>query len=132
MFGYKTILQIDGSNEEYELSSFSYSFSQPMGYDGKAQDEVQAGAMEMAFENLPTPLMSRWMLEPRFYRNGVVKIFGNDGAIIQKIDFQQATCIRMNMNYMESGSGYCMTQLTVQAKSLTTNNYMVENNWKNV
>jgi hypothetical protein len=132
MFGYKTVLQIDGSASGYELGNFSFSFSQPVDRRGKAHNEVQAGVLEMTFENLPTSEMSKWMLNPRNFRDGSVKIYGENGSMIQEVTFKKATCIGMDVRYMESGTGYCMTHLVVQAYSVSVESVLVENNWKNI
>ena len=101
MFGYKTILQIGGSAKAYELGNFSFSFSQPVDRRGKAQNEVQAGVLEMMFENLPTSEMSQWMLNSRSFKDGSVKIYGENGSMVQEVIFKKATCIGMNVKFME-------------------------------
>lgn len=132
MYGYRTILFLDGSPYAYELGNFSISFSQPVDRKGKAQNEMKAGVMEMMYESLPSIELTKWMINPRNYRNGRVKIYGEDESVVQEIVFEKATCIGMNVRYMESGSGYCMSLLQVQALSITIDNLLVENNWKNV
>lgn len=132
MYGYRTILFLEGSAYGYELGNFSLTFSQPVDRRGKAQNEMCAGVMEMMYENLPSNELSKWMVNTYNYRNGSVKIYGEDESLIQEISFKKATCIGMNIRYMESGSGYCMTQLQVQAYSITIGGFMVENNWKNI
>ncbi len=132
MYGYKTVLQIGGSAKAYELGNFSFSFSQPVDRRGKAQNEVQAGVLEMMFENLPSSEMSKWMLNSRCFKDGSVKIYGENGSMIQEVVFKKATCIGMNVRYVESGTGYCMTHLVVQAYSISVDSILVENNWKNI
>ncbi|MBP5424125.1 MAG: type VI secretion system needle protein Hcp [Paludibacteraceae bacterium] len=132
MFGYKTILQLDGSDKGYELTNFSFTFSQPIDREGKAQSEVKAGVLEMLYENLPSGEMSKWMLNARNFRNGSVQIYGENESLLQEVCFAKATCIGMDIRYMESGTGYCMTHLVVQAYSISVEDVLVENNWKNI
>lgn len=132
MFGYKTVLQLDGSNNGYELANFSFSFLQPIDHEGKAQSEVKAGVLEMLYENLPSNEMSRWMLNTRNFRDGSVQIYGENESLLQEVRFKKATCIEMDIRYMESGTGYCMTHLVVQAYSISVEDVLVENNWKNI
>ncbi len=132
MYGYTTVLCLDGSPNAYELGNFSFTLSQPVDVRGKAQGEVRAGVLDMMFENLPSNEMSKWMLNTRNFRNGSVKIYGENGSVMQEVAFKKATCIGMDIRYMESGSGYCMTHLIVQAYSLTVDGVIVENNWKNI
>lgn len=132
MYGYMTVLHLDGSSKAYELGNFSITFSQPIDFRGKAQDEMQAGVMEMMYENLPSNEMSKWMVNSRNFRDGSVKIYGENGSVVQEVVFKKATCIGMNVNFMQSGTGYCMTQLQIQAYSISIDNFVVENNWKNI
>ena len=52
--------------------------------------------------------------------------------MIQEVVFKKATCIGMDVRYVESGTGYCMTHLVVQAYSISVDSILVENNWKNI
>ena len=90
MYGYMTVLHLDGSSKAYELGNFSITFSQPIDFRGKAQDEMQAGVMEMMYENLPSNEMSKWMVNSRNFRDGSVKIYGENVSIWQdqNINFQ--------------------------------------------
>ncbi len=132
MLGYKTVLKLEGSKNPYELGKFSFSFAQPVGLDCKAQGEVRAGVMQMMFENLPTTELSKWMLMPRLFNNGCVVVYGENGMSVQRVFFENAKCVGMDIRYMESGKGYCMTHLVVQCQSLSVGGVSIENSWKNV
>ncbi len=130
-YGNTTVLEL-GGGKSYLLESFSFTFTQPVDIKGKAQQEVIAGAMEMTYDNLPSSEISKWMLNTRNYRDGHVKIYGEDGSLVQEIAFEKATCVSMDIRYIQSGSGYCMTHLIVQARSITVDHITVENTWQNI
>lgn len=132
MFGYKTLLRLEGAEKPYTLGSFSFNFVQNVGLDGNVQGEVRSGVMEMMFENLPTTELCRWMLMPRHYRNGCVTIYGENSQVVQTIVFMNAKCVGMDVRYMETGNGYCMTNFAVQCQTLTVEESSVDNCWNNV
>lgn len=131
-YGYTTGLFLNGSKDGYELKNFSFTLSQPVDGRGKAQGEVVAGVLDMVYENLPSNEMSKWMLNPRNFRDGSIKIYGENKSLVQEVSFKKATCIAMDVRYMESGSGYCVTHLIVQAYSINIDSVLVENSWKNI
>lgn len=141
MYGYKTNLKIldfrakDTNtfiNEGYELSTFSFSFIQPADDNGKAQGNVQGGILQMSFDGLPTDLLLDWMISPRRYKSGVVTIFGEDERSQQRIVFENATCIDMDISYIKEGRQYFSVQFILSAHRIIIGDSGVENNWQNV
>lgn len=140
MYGYKTILKIGDFQdlsmqnllkEGYELSSFSYTLSQPCDFKGKAQGEVQGGKLQFSIEYLPSSIVLEWMLNPRRYYNGIVVFYGEDKIPIMKIIFEKATCTTMQMQYTSIGEGAISVYIEIQAKILIFPESTLENNWLN-
>ncbi|KGN73692.1 hypothetical protein HQ47_07025 [Porphyromonas macacae] len=141
MFGHRSFLRIgslgDASikgllTEGLELENFSYSFSQAVDLEGKAQGEVRAGNLQLTFANLPTNEFIDWMLSPRKYKEGTIVLCDMRDTPLQKITFSKAACTGMDINYSQTGKAYMSTTITLQAKKLTVGEVIVENNWQNI
>lgn len=141
MFGYKSFLRIGGLedasikgllSEGLELENFNYSFSQAIGINGKAQGEVYAGSLQLTFGNFPPNEIIEWMIDPRKYKNGAIILYDINDEPLQKITFERAACIGLDINYSEATRSYVSTQIVLQAKVLSVSDAIVENNWNNV
>lgn len=135
MFGYKSVLQLGTLGvlaDEIELCQFAYSFNQATDELGKPQGEVCAGTLQMTFANLPSSDMLEWMINPRKIKDGVICTYDTDNTLLQKIKFSMAVCVAMDLQYAESGKGYCATSFTLYAKKMVLGDTIVENNWKNI
>lgn len=51
---------------------------------------------------------------------------------LQKVLFESAACVGMDISYLESGNSYASTRITIRAKKMTVGNTVIENNWKNI
>ena len=66
----------------------------------------------------PTDDMIQWMLDARKYQNGAIVVHDNQGSTLEKILFEKATCVDMEISYIRQGKSYIATKLTVQAQKL--------------
>lgn len=138
MFGHKSFLKLgplDDSSimglykESYELNSCHYSFSQGVNTDGKAQTEVRGGTISVSIPGIPATDIIQWALDSRKYHDGVVVICDDNDMPLEKIKFQDAACIAMDINYTQQGKGYIMTKLVLQARKITAGNSELNNRW---
>lgn len=141
MFGYRSFLHIgalgDASIEGllskgFELENFSYSLSQAIGINGKAQGEVRAGSLQLTFGSLPPNEIIEWMIDPRKYKNGTIILCDINDEPLQKITFERAACTGLTINYAGATRRYASTQIVLQVKILSVSDAIVENNWNNV
>lgn len=114
------------------MNSFSYSYNQAIDIRGKAQGEVRSGTLLLTFANLPPDEIIDWMLNPRKYKDGSIVLCDMNDTPLQKISFENAACVGMDISYLESGNSYASTRITLRAKKMTVGNTVVENNWKNI
>lgn len=140
MYGYRTILKIGDFQEAslenllregYELSSFSYTLSQPCDFKGKAQGEIQGGKLQLSIEYIPSSIVLEWMLNPRRYYNGIIVFYGEDNTSIMRIAFEKAICTAMQMQYTSKGEGFVKVSMEIHAKKLVFPEGTIENNWLN-
>ncbi len=138
MFGHKSFLKLgmlsDASimglyKESYELESCSYGFSQGVNTDGKAQTEVRGGGILVTIPGIPAMDIIQWALDSRKYHDGVVVICDENDMALEKLKFQDAACIGMEINYSQKGKGYIATKLTLQARKLTVGDTELNNRW---
>ncbi|AEW19813.1 hypothetical protein TFKS16_2912 [Tannerella forsythia KS16] len=141
MFGHRSFLRIGSLDDAsikgllasgMELNSFSYSYNQAIDIRGKAQGEVRSGTLLLTFANLPPDEIIDWMLNPRKYKDGSIVLCDMNDTPLQKISFENAACVGMDISYLESGNSYASTRITLRAKKMTVGNTVVENNWKNI
>ncbi len=127
MFGYQVILEVGG--EKYDLVDTEFAFMQAADDTGKPQGEVYSGAITMTYPNLPTNGLINWMMNARKYEDGVITTYGEDGTPMQKLEFKQATCVSMKINYQEAGSTYASCQFMIVANKINIGDVVVDNEW---
>lgn len=139
MFESKTFLRIgalDDSSmtglfkDSHELLACSYAFSQEIDMNGKAQSEVSGGTVHVTYPNIPPVEITRWMLNPRKYENGAIVICDENNFPLEKIFFERAACIAMEIEYIQKGKSYAHTKIVIQAQKLIVGTNSIVNNWK--
>ncbi len=138
MFGYKSFLRIgalsDSSisglyKESYELESCSYSFSQGIDGNGKPQTDVLGGAIQVTYGGLPQNDMIEWMLGSRKFHEGAIVVCNDADEPLEKVLFEQATCVSMNIMFSQHGASYISTKFTLQARKIQVGVTPLENRW---
>ncbi|GAF05235.1 type VI secretion system tube protein TssD [Saccharicrinis fermentans] len=141
MFGHKCFLRIgelsDSSisglyRDSYELLNCDFGFSQGVDSNGKAQTEVKGGSISVTFPNIPKNEMIEWMLKSNKLENGAIVICNSDDEPLEKILFEDAACIDMNIKYAQKGKSFTATQMVLQAKKIVVGENTLENRWKNL
>ena len=124
MFGYTVFLKIgnlaassltDMYKDSYQLIGCEFGFAQGIDIKGQAQTEVKGGTFYVTYPHLPNRDMIQWMLDARKY--------------LEKILFEKATCVDMEISYIRQGKSYIATKLTVQAQKLAFGTEEFENQW---
>ena len=139
MFGNKSFLKLgtlaDASiqglyKESYELESCNLGFSQGTNTDGKAQTAVRGGSIHVTLPGIPPKDIIEWSLKSRKYHDGVVVICDINEIPFEKIKFEDATCIGMDISYSRKGKSYITTKFVIQARKISVGNTSLVNNWK--
>lgn len=138
MFGHKSFLRIgaltDSSisglyKESYELESCSYNFSQGMDTNGKPQTDVRGGSIYMIYSGLPQDNMLRWMLRSGKYEDGAIVVCNDNDEPLEKVFFEQAACVELQVEYAQQGKSYIRTKITLQARKIKIGETILENYW---
>ena len=138
MFGHKSFLKIgllsDASilglyKDSYELDACSFGFSQGVNSDGKAQTEVRGGAISVTIPGIPPNDIVQWSLDSRKYNDGVIVVCDDNDMPLEKIKFQDAACVGMEISYSQRGKGYIATKLTLQARQISVGDTELNNHW---
>lgn len=141
MFGHKCFLRIGELNDSsisglyrdsYELLNCNFGFSQGVDNNGKAQTEVHGGSITFTFPNIPKDDMINWMLKSSKLENGAIVICNANDEPVEKIIFEDAACIDMNINYAQKGKSFTTTHMVIQAKKIRVGETSLENKWKNL
>lgn len=128
MFGYQVILEVGG--KKYDLEQTDFTFMQATDETGKPQGEVYSGMITMNYPSLPTNELINWMMNSRKYEDGVITTYGEDGAPMQKLEFKQATCVNMKIDFQQAGSSYCNCQFMIVANKINIGDAAVDNDWE--
>ena len=127
MFSHKTYLRLGdfGGTDflspvksGYELANFEFSFRQGVDDTGKASTEVYGGTMSLTLPALPPNAIIEWAPDSRKYKKGVIVVPDEENAPQEKIMFDNAACIAVDIDYTRKGEAYIVTNLTLQAESL--------------
>ena len=141
MFGHKSYLRfgaVDDSRiagimdlykDSYELESCNYGFAQSIDANGKAQSETRGGAIHIVYAALPTREMLQWALSSRKYHDGMIVICDDNDQPLEKIKFEQAACVGMDIDYSQNGSKYVSTKLVLQAFRISVGTTNLTNKW---
>lgn len=139
MFGCRSFLLLGGGGAAdikslvsggYEILDCSFSFQQGVDNTGKATTKVHGGAMQIAIPQLPPKDVIEWALESRKYMDGTIVILNAENIPLEKIEFKQAACVSMEVDYTATGNSYASTKLVVQAAQLIVGEGVdFENEW---
>lgn len=138
MFGHKSFLRIgalsDSSilglyKDSYELESCNFAFSQGVDVNGKPQTEVRGGTIFLTYGGLPQQDLLRWMLGSTKYEDGAIVVCDDNNEPLEKIFFEQAACVGLEIDYVQQGTGYIQTKVTLQARKIKVGETTLENRW---
>lgn len=138
MFGHKSFLRIgalsDSSiiglyKDSYELESCNFGFFQGTDVNGKPQTEVRGGTISLVYAGLPENDMLRWMLGAKKYEDGAIVVCNENDEPLEKINFEQAACVGLEIEYTQFGKSYVKTKITLQARNLKVGASTLENRW---
>ena len=138
MFGHKSFLRIGALNDSsisglykdsYELERCSYSFLQSTDTNGKPQTEVRGGRISFVYSGLPQQDLLRWMLGSTKYEDGAIVVCNDNDEPLEKVFFEQAACVGLDIEYAQQGKGYIQTKVTIQARKMKVGETTLENRW---
>ena len=129
MFGHKSFLRIGALNDSSILGLYKYSFSQGIDLNGKPQTEVRGGTIFLTYASLPQEDMLRWMLGSVQYEDGAIVICDDNDEPLEKIIFEQAACVGLEIEYTQTGKSYIHTKITLQARKIKVGGTTLENRW---
>jgi len=138
MFGHRSFLVLGGGAADIvslvkgglEISNCTFSFQQGIDNKGKATTKVFGGAMTITMSQLPPQNIIEWALRSRKFETGAVITLDNENMPTEKIMFQNAACVGLNLDYIQTGDSYVSTTITVYAEKLIVGNGIdFDNEW---
>lgn len=97
--------------------------------NGKPQTEVRGGTIFLTYASLPQEDMLRWMLGSVQYEDGAIVICDDNDEPLEKIIFEQAACVGLEIEYTQTGKSYIHTKITLQARKIKVGGTTLENRW---
>jgi hypothetical protein len=138
MFGHRSFLMIGGGSADvmslikggYEIKECRFAFEQGIDNKGRASTRVYGGTLYITLPQLPPQDIIEWALQSRKYSDGVVVMLDAENIPLEKILFENATCIDLEINYTQSGDSYVSSKLIIQAQRLIVGNGIdFDNEW---
>jgi hypothetical protein len=139
MFGHRSFLVIGGGAADivslikggYEVLDCHFAFAQGIDERGKATTRVYGGTIYVTLSQLPPKPVIEWALQSRKYNDGVIVMLDAENVPLEKIIFQNAACVGMDLNYTQKGDSYSATKLTIQAETIIVGSGIeFMNEWK--
>lgn len=127
MYGNKSFLMLGADSPAdllslikggYEILDCEFAFQQGIDRLGKATTRVHAGTIHLTISQLPNKPLIEWALDSRKYLDGSIILLDNENAPVEKIIFQEAACVGMDIDYLLEGEAYAATRLTLEAYRL--------------
>jgi len=130
MFGHRSFLVFGGGAADiislikggYEISKCNFSFQQGVDQKGRASTRVYGGTINIVLPQLPPMDILEWAMQSRKYRSGVIVLVDNENIPLEKIFFNNATCIGLDIEYTEQGASYSTTSIVVQTENMIVGN----------
>ncbi|MEN9919795.1 MAG: hypothetical protein RL662_2231 [Bacteroidota bacterium] len=105
-----------------EILHCTYTFQQGVDERGKATTRVHGGSIEVTLAQLPPNEIIEWALKSRKYIDGMIISLDNENTPAEKVLFQNAACIGLDMEYTDKGDSYASCRLVIQAEVITVGN----------
>lgn len=126
MFGHRSFLVLGGGAADIvslvkgglEVLSYNFAFKQGFDQKGKATTRVHAGTINLTLPQLPPQNIIQWGLQSRKYEDGMIILLDGENMPVEKVIFQNAACISLEVNYTESDDSYASTKLVITAESI--------------
>jgi len=107
------------TKEGYEILDCHFSFQQGVDNKGKATTRVHSGMIHLSLSQLPRKDLIEWGLEARKYHEGVIILLDHQNKPVEKIHFDNAACVTLDLDYTQRGDSYFFTKMTIQAENIT-------------
>lgn len=115
-----------------EILDCNFLFQQGVDGRGKAMTRVLGGIINITLAQLPPQEIIDWALNSREYKGGLIVMLDNENMPIEKVFFENAACVYMDIDYTQRGDNYACTKLVINAeKMIVGNNIDFENDWTN-
>jgi hypothetical protein len=127
MFGHRSFLMLGGDSPAdikslvsggYELLNCKFEMNQGVKPNGRVNTRVYAGSLDIVMAQFPPKDIVEWGIESRVYKDGMIVILDADNVPVEKIIFQHAACIRMELDYIRTGRSYASVKLSIQPEKL--------------
>lgn len=114
----------------FEVIDCEYSFNQGVNDKGKATTKVHGGTLTITLSQLPPQPIIEWGMRSREYIDGMIVVLDAENIPLEKIFFEQAACVDMEVDYTQTGNSYTSTKLILQAAKLIVGDGIdFENEW---
>lgn len=139
MFGHRSFLMLGSDSGTdilslmkggYEILDCNFSFQQQIDHKGKATTKALGGTLNVILAQLPPKEVIEWGIESRKYMGGTIVMLNGENIPAEKISFENAACVHLEVNYIQDGDSYATTRLVIQAEKVIVGNGIdFDNEW---
>jgi hypothetical protein len=131
MFSHTSYLKLDSTeevsyvsllDEGIEIVDCEYSFQQGVDHKGKVSTRVMGGTIVLTIPSIPPDDIIEWSFNPRLYKKGAIITYDHEHMIVEKLIFNNGSCVSMNITYMQSGKSYTTTHIVIIAEEIVFGN----------
>ena len=83
----------------------------------------------MTIPGLPPNDVIRWALDSRKYYDGTIVICDDNDMPLEKIQFETASCIGMEIDHTRDGKVFVVTKIVLQVNKMTVGAITLDNRW---
>lgn len=138
MFGHRSFLVLGSDASDlmslmkggYELLESEFYFEQGIDDKGKVSTRTFGGTIFAVIPQLPPDAIIEWGLKARDFKDGMLVTLNNENLPVEKVVFQHAACIELDVDYKQTGDSYAITRITIQAENMVVGDTVTfSNEW---
>jgi hypothetical protein len=116
--------------ENYDVLFCEYSFSKATTGSGEVRGEALSGNIRVVLPMFPTNDLLGWVFDKMKKLNGEVTIHDAHEESLEKISFEDASCVGFRLHYEPAGNNMnVMSILTINAPRMIVGDVEYKNPW---
>lgn len=126
--GYKSKIELGKLDPEGNFVSFkdpwiemdvcSYSLFRSMDIFGKIQTDLKGGNISFILSRIPPQTILGWAISENKFFSGIIHIEDLHDQPRDRIQFEDAACINLKLNYIQEGGSYFTSEVTLQSENI--------------
>jgi len=113
----------------YNIEQFDMTFNQPIGHDGKPQQETIGGSFSITILQLPDSNLYEWAKRSKLAKNGTISFISQTVGTFFKVEFTYAYCVHLSTGVNDTKG--TISSLRISAEEVNICGVRHKNTWTN-